>query len=175
MQVLTLDEVDIHNASADGIRLRDIEESLRFTGVGIRHAGGVGLSISGSGLVRINGAVLEHNAGGGLRREGGFLELTQSVFVDNGLGVEEGANVRLGREVFGEVKNNRLSGGVGIDCYQCKEVVLSENVFENFDPGLRLNELPPAHILQPLYGGAVGHAYLRKRRADSPRSQYCAG
>jgi len=155
VQVLTLDEVDIHNASADGIRLRDIEESLRFTGVGIRHAGGVGLSISGSGLVRISGAVLEHNAGGGLQREGGFLELTQSVFVDNGLGVEEGANVRLGREVFGEVKNNRLSGGVGLDCYQCREVVISENVFENSDLGLRLVSSRPRIFSNRFTGGKL--------------------
>ena len=126
--------------------------------MGIRHAGGVGLSISGSGLVRINGAVLEHNAGGGLRREGGFLELTQSVFVDNGLGVEEGANVRLGREVFGEVKNNRLSGGVGIDCHQCKEVVLSENVFENLTQACALSSRPR---IPNRFTGAVGHAYLR--------------
>ena len=155
VQVLTLDEVDILNASIDGIRLDDIEESLRLNGIGIRQVGGVGLAISGPGLVRINGAVLERNAGGGLQREGGYLELTQSVFIDNGLGVEGGANVRLGRGVFGQMENNRLSGGLGLDCYQCKEVVVSDNVFENFNTGLQLVSSRPRIFSNRFTGGQL--------------------
>ena len=155
VQVLTLDEVEILNASVDGIRLRDIEESLRLSGINIRHVGGVGLAVSGPGLVRINGAVLEKNAGGGLQREGGYLELTQSVFTDNGLGVEGGANVRLGRGVFGQVENNRLSGGVGLDCNQCKEVVVSDNVFENYSIGLRLVSSRPRIFSNRFTGGQL--------------------
>lgn len=154
-QVLTMDGVDILNASADGIRLRDIEESLRFSGLGIHRAGGVGLAVSGSGLVYISESVFEDNAGGGLLREGGFLELTQSIFVDNGLRVEGAANVQLGRNVFGQVQKNSLSGGVGLDCYQCKEVALSENVFNTYRIGLRLVSSRPRIFSNRFTGGQL--------------------
>lgn len=143
IQVLALEEVDISDARDDGIRLSDIGEPLSFNQLGVRRVGGIGLSVEGAGLVRINDAVFEDNAGGGLLREGGFVELLESRFTDNGLAVEEGANVHLGNEVFGQVRDNAFSGGVGLHCTECKDVVIADNAFSDYRIGLRIVNSQP--------------------------------
>ena len=127
--------MDILSASVDGIRLSDIEESLRLNGIGIRQVGGIGLVVSGPGSVRINGAVLEENAGAACRERAAISSCSEACSPTTDWTLK---TVLLGRGVFGKVENNRLSGGVGLDCYQCKEVVISDNVFEDYSTGLRL-------------------------------------
>lgn len=155
VQVLAIDEVDIQDVSEDGIRLRDIAEPLSFYRLSVQRAGGTGLVVEGPGLTRIDGALFADNAGGGLHRAGGYVELKESRFVDNGLGSEEAANARLGREVFGQVQGNVFSGGIGIDCFECKEIVITENVFVDYRVGLRSTSSRPRIYANEFRGGQL--------------------
>ena len=143
-RVLQVGDVQLRQLSGDGIRLRDIAEPLLFTGLEVRDIGGVGLWVDGPGLTRVNGAVFVNNAGGGLVRQGGFLELLQGRFENNGLGVEDAANLLLGREVFGLVEdNNFFAGATGIHCIETKEVVITNNILRSHSIGLLSSSARP--------------------------------
>jgi len=136
-RVLQVGEVQLRQLRGDGIRLSNIAEPLLFTGLEVSDIGGVGLWVEGPGLTRVNGAAFVNNAGGGLVREGGFIELLAGRFEGNGLGVEGGANLLLGREVFGQVEGNSFSGGaIGVHCLETKEVVIASNTFRAHQVGL---------------------------------------
>jgi hypothetical protein len=94
-------------------------------------------------LVRISNVEFRNNRGGGVVRQGGFIELKQSRFVDNGLGVEAGANLVLGSEVFGQVDGNNFRGGVGVYCVETKEVIIEDNIFNDHRIGLRTTSARP--------------------------------
>lgn len=143
-RVLQIGEVQLRQLSGDGIRLRNIAEPLLFTGLEVRDIGGVGLWVDGPGLTRVSGAVFVNNAGGGMVRQGGFIELLQGRFENNGLGVEDGANLLLGREVFGQVDGNTFFGGAtGIHCVETKEVVIANNVLRSHPIGLLSSSARP--------------------------------
>ncbi|MGY8822982.1 MAG: immune inhibitor A domain-containing protein [Candidatus Latescibacterota bacterium] len=136
-RVLQVEEVQLRHLRGDGIRLLNIADPLRFTGLEVRDIGGVGLRVEGPGLTRVSGAVFVNNAGGGLVRQGGFIELLQSHFESNGLGAEDRANLLLGRQVFGLVEGNSFSGGsIGVRCVETKEVVIANNTFRAHQVGL---------------------------------------
>ena len=133
---LTLEEVAVHHASADGIRLEEIDEEILLDGVQVEAAGGMGIWISGRGLTRINQAELRANGRAGLWREGGFLSLLDSRFNANGSAAPEEANLVLGRGVSGEVAGNAFAGGVGIYCVETREVEIEDNTLYNHEVGL---------------------------------------
>ena len=135
-QVLILGEVEIHQASADGIRLEEVSEDILFNGVQVEAAGGVGIWIAGSGLTRINQAELRDNGRAGLWREGGFLSLLDSRFNANGSAAPEEANLVLGRGVSGEVASNAFVGGLGIYCVETREVRIEDNTLSYNEVGL---------------------------------------
>ena len=143
-RVLQVGDVQLRQLSGDGIRLHEIAEPLGFSGLEVRDIGGVGLWVDGPGLTRVSTAVFVNNAGGGMVRQGGFIELLQGRFENNGLGVEDGANLLLGREVFGQVDGNTFWGGAtGIHCIETKEVVITNNVFRSHSIGLLSSSARP--------------------------------
>ena len=133
---LTLAEVEIHRASADGIRLEKVEEEIVLDGVQVAGAAGVGIWVAGAGLTRIHRAELRANGGAGLWREGGFLSLRDSRFNANGSAAPEEANLVLGRSVSGEVVGNAFIGGIGIYCAETREVEIEANTLHNHEVGL---------------------------------------
>lgn len=135
-QVLTLDEVEVRQVSADGIRLEGVDEEIRFDGVRVEEAGEVGIWIAGRGLTRINHAELHANGRAGLWREGGFLSLLNSRFNANGSTAPEEANLVLERGVSGEVTGNAFAGGIGIYCVETREVVIEDNALYDHEVGL---------------------------------------
>ena len=135
-QALTLEEVEVHQASADGIRLGAVDEEIRFNGVQVEAAGEVGIWIAGRGLTRINQAELRANGRAGLWREGGFLSLLDSRFNANGSAAPEEANLVLGRGASGKVMGNAFAGGIGIYCVETREVEIEGNALYNHEVGL---------------------------------------
>lgn len=135
-QPVTLADVVIRHSQGDGLRLEGVVEPITLDGLQVHDAGGMGVRIEGRGLTRITLAHLSGNRAGGVERIGGFLECRESRLVDNGIGVEGGANLILGVNVFGEVVGNTLSGGVGIRCVQTQEIVVTDNLLSNMDIGL---------------------------------------
>ena len=135
-QVLILEEVEVHLAGADGIRLEEVDDEILFNGVQVEAAGGVGIWIAGSGLTRINQAELRDNGRAGLWREGGFLSLRDSRFNANGSAAPEEANLVLGRGVSGEVAGNAFVGGIGIYCVETREVRIEYNTLSYNEVGL---------------------------------------
>ena len=133
---ITLEDVVVRHASADGIRLKKVEEEILFNGVQVEEAGGVGIWIAGSGLVRINEAELRDNGRAGLWREGGYLSLRDSRFNANGSAAPEEANLVLGRGVSGKVAGNEFAGGIGIYCVETREVEIEDNALYNHEVGL---------------------------------------
>ncbi len=142
-RVLEMEDVVFRHIAGDGIHLQAVEEPLRLVQLEVSDVGGVGLFVDGPGLVRISAAEFNNNSGGGVVRQGGFIELEQSRFTDNGLGVEAGANLVLGRAVFGQVDGNSFSGGIGVHCVETKEVVIENNIFNNNRIGLLTSSARP--------------------------------
>ena len=87
-------------------------------------------------MTRISQVDLRGNRGAGLWRSGGFFDLEDSRFSDNGLIIADGANLVLGREVSGRVIGSAFSGGVGIRCVETREIVISDNTLSNHRIGL---------------------------------------
>lgn len=135
-RALTLEEVEIYQTSEDGIRLEAVGEEVRLDAVLVEDAGGIGILVEGPGLTRVHQAELRGNGVAGLWRRGGFLELSDSRFSDNGLDLAEGANLVLDREVSGRVVNNAFNGGVGIRCVETREVLVFDNALNNHRIGL---------------------------------------
>lgn len=135
-RALTLEEVEVVRSREDGIRLEEVLEEVQMQGVQVTASGGIGLLVEGPGVTRISQAQLRDNGVAGLWRRGGFLELTDSRFDDNGLEVESGANLVLDRGVSGRVSKNAFNGGVGIRCIETREVIVSDNTLNNHRIGL---------------------------------------
>ena len=133
---LTLEEVEIHRAGADGIRLEQVEEEIVLDGVQVEGAAGVGIWVGGSGLTRVLRSELRANGRAGLWREGGFLSLRDSRFTANGSAAPEEANVVLGRGVSGEVVGNAFIDGIGLYCAETREVEIEANALHNHAVGL---------------------------------------
>lgn len=133
---LTLEEVEIHRAGADGIRLEQVEEEIVLDGVQVEGAAGVGIWVGGSGLTRVQRSELRANGRAGLWREGGFLSLRDSRFTANGSAAPEEANLVLGRGVSGEVVGNAFIDGIGLYCAETREVEIEANVLHNHAVGL---------------------------------------
>ena len=154
-QVLILEEVEIHQASADGIRLEEVDEEILFNGVQVEAAGEVGIWIAGSGLTRINQAELRDNGRAGLWREGGFLSLLDSRFNANGSAAPEEANLVLGRGVSGEVAGNAFAGGIGIYCVETREVEIEANALYNHEVGLWARSARPRIVRNQFFRNAL--------------------
>ena len=135
-RALTLEGVEIYQASEDGIRLQRVFEEVQFKGVAVEESGGVGIFVAGPGVTRAGQLELRSNRGPGFWREEGFLELVDSRFIDNGLAVDEAANLVLGREVSGRVVDNAFSGGIGIRCVETREIIVADNTLSNHQVGL---------------------------------------
>lgn len=130
---LVLDRVVVRRALGDGMRLEGVEDAVELSEVQVHDAGGFGLSISGTGLVRVLLPHLSGNRSGGLQRRGGYLQCRYGQFsgnaVDPQLGVVEGADVVVGDRVFGEIADNTLAGGVGISCLGSLALAIEGNRF----------------------------------------------
>ena len=133
---ITLEDVVVRHADADGIRLEKVEDEISFDGVQVEESGGVGIWIAGPGLMRINQAELHDNGRAGLWREGGYLSLLDSRFNANGSAAPEEANLVLGRSASGKVTGNSFSGGIGIYCAETREVEIEGNALYNHEVGL---------------------------------------
>ena len=133
---LTLEEVEVYHASADGIRLGQVEEEIVLDGVQVEGAAGVGIWVGGSGLTRVQRSELRANGRAGLWREGGFLSLRDSRFTANGSAAPEEANLVLGRGVSGEVVGNAFIDGIGLYCAETREVEIEANALHNHAVGL---------------------------------------
>ena len=154
-QVLILEEVEIRQASADGIRLEGVDEEILFNGVQVEAAGEVGIWIAGMGLTRINQAELRDNGRAGLWREGGFLSLRDSRFNNNGSTAPEEANLVLGRGVSGEVAGNAFVGGIGIYCVETREVEIEDNALYNQGVGLWTRSARPRIVRNQFFRNAL--------------------
>lgn len=144
---LTLEEVEVYRASADGIRLEQVEEEIVLDGVQVEGAAGVGIWVGGSGLTRVLRSELRANGRAGLWREGGFLSLRDSRFTANGSAAPEEANVVLGRGVSGEVVGNAFIDGIGLYCAETREVEIEANALHNHAVGLWTRSARP-HIVR---------------------------
>jgi len=144
---ITLEDVAIRHAGADGIRLENIEEEIIFDRVRVEESGGVGIWIAGSGLMRINRAELHDNGRAGLWREGGFLSLLDTRFNANGSAAPEEANLVLGRGASGKVTGNSFAGRIGIYCVETREVEIEDNALYNHEVGLWSRSARP-HIVR---------------------------
>ena len=135
-RALTLEEVEIFRAGEDGIHLEEVLEEIELNGVLVEESGGIGIMVAGPGLTR--GRLIDSRSNGvaGFLRQGGFLELVDSRFSDNGLAAVDGANLFLGREVSGRVANSAFSGGVGIRCVETREVIIADNILSNHQVGI---------------------------------------
>lgn len=133
---LTLEEVEVYHAGADGIRLEQVEEEIVLDGVQVEGAAGVGIWVGGSGLTRVQRSELRANGRAGLWREGGFLSLRDSRFTANGSAAPEEANLVLGRGVSGEVVGNAFIDGIGLYCAETREVEIEANALHNHAVGL---------------------------------------
>ena len=152
---ITLEDVAVRHASADGIRLEKVEEEILFNGVQVEEVGGVGIWIAGSGLVRINQAELRDNGRAGLWREGGFLSLLDSRFNANGSAAPEEANLVLGRGTSGKVASNSFTGGIGIYCVETREVEIEGNALYNHEVGLWTRSARPRIVRNQFFRNAL--------------------
>ena len=152
---ITLEDVAVRHASADGIRLEKVEEEILFNGVQVEEVGGVGIWIAGSGLVRINQAELRDNGRAGLWREGGFLSLLDSRFNADGSAAPEEANLVLGRGVSGKVAGNEFAGGIGIYCVETREVEIEGNALYNHEVGLWTRSARPRIVRNQFFRNAL--------------------
>ena len=152
---ITLEDVAVRHASADGIRLEKVEEEILFNGVQVEEVGGVGIWIAGSGLTRINQAELRDNGRAGLWREGGFLSLLDSRFNANGSAVPEEANLVLGRGTSGKVAGNEFAGGIGIYCVETREVEIEGNALYNHEVGLWTRSARPRIVRNQFFRNAL--------------------
>ena len=153
--VITLEDVAVRHASADGIRLEKVEEEIIFESVQVEEAGEVGIWIAGSGLTRINQAELRDNGRAGLWREGGFLSLRDSRFNANGSAAPEEANLVLGRGVSGEVTGNAFTDGIGIYCVETREVEIEDNALYNHEVGLWSKSARPRIVRNQFFRNAL--------------------
>ncbi len=128
--------MEVFRAGEDGIHLAEVVEEIELNGVLVEESGGIGIMVAGPGLTRARLVDSRSNGAAGFLRQGGFLELVDSRFSDNGLAVVDGANLFLGREVSGRVTNNAFSGGVGIRCVETREVIIAENILNNHQVGI---------------------------------------
>ena len=103
---IELQEVVIRFSSDDGIRLRENIEPVLLSNVEINDNEGFGADIEGVGLVYIDNGVIANNIQGGVKRIGGFIELSNTEMVGNG--EFGGANLTLGPKVFGKIIDNKL-------------------------------------------------------------------
>ena len=152
---ITLEDVAVRHASADGIRLEKVEEEILLERVHVEEAGGVGIWIAGPGLTRINQAELRDNGRAGLWREGGFLSLLDSRFNANGSAVPEEANLVLGRGTSGKVAGNLFSGGIGIYCVETREVEIEDNALYNHEVGLWTRSARPRIVRNQFFRNAL--------------------
>lgn len=152
---LTLEEVEIHRAGADGIRLEKVEEEIVLDGVQVEGAAGVGIWVGGSGLTRVQRSELRANGRAGLWREGGFLSLRDSRFTANGSAAPEEANLVLGRSVSGEVVGNAFVGGIGIYCAETREIEIEDNALNNHEVGLWTKSARPRIVRNHFAGNAL--------------------
>ena len=152
---LTLEDVEIRHASADGIRLEKVAEGIHFDGVHVEAAGEVGIWIAGSGLTRINQAELHDNGRAGLWREGGFLSLLDSRFNSNGSAAPEEANLVLGRSASGKVAGNSFAGRIGIYCVETREVEIEDNALFNHEVGLWTRSARPRIVRNQFFRNAL--------------------
>ena len=152
---ITLEEVAVRHASADGIRLEKVEEEILFNGVRVEEAGGVGIWIAGPGLTRINQAELHDNGRAGLWREGGYLSLLDSRFNANGSAAPEEANLVLGRGTSGKVAGNSFTGGIGIYCVETREVEIEGNALYNHEVGLWTRSARPRIVRNQFFRNAL--------------------
>ena len=138
--MIALEEVVVRLSSLDGIRLIDNPEPLSLSGVEIYDNDGYGINVTGNGLVSIENSLISRNTSGGIKREGGFIKLRNTQLIDNG--DEDGVNLTLGRKVYGQILNNKMSGAIGLKCIETNEVVLKRNLFVKNIIGLHsLNSL----------------------------------
>ena len=152
---ITLEDVAIRRVSEDGIRLENIEEEVVFNRVQVEEAGGVGIWIAGSGLMRINQAELHDNGRAGLWREGGYLSLLDSRFNANGSAAPEEANLVLGRSASGKVEGNSFTGGIGIYCVETREVEIEGNALYNHEVGLWTRSARPRIVRNQFFRNAL--------------------
>ena len=138
--IMELEEVVVRLSSSDGIRLNDNTEPVSFSDIEIYENEGYGINIAGNGLVSIENSLISRNILGGVKRVGGFIKLRNTQLLDNGN--EDGVNLTLGRKVYGQILDNKMSGAIGLKCIQTNEVVLERNLFINNTVGLySLNSL----------------------------------
>ena len=152
---ITLEDVAIRHVSEDGIRLENIAEEIVFDRVHVEEAGGVGIWIAGSGLMRINQAELHDNGRAGLWREGGFLSLRDTRFNANGSAAPEEANLVLGRGTSGKVAGNSFVGGIGIFCVETREVEIEDNALYNHEVGLWSRSARPRIVRNQFFRNAL--------------------
>ena len=152
---ITLEDVTIRHASADGIRFEKVEEEILLDRVHVEEAGGVGIWIAGPGLTRINQAELHGNGRAGLWREGGYLSLLDSRFNTNGSAVPEEANLVLGRSASGKVAGNSFAGGIGIYCVETREIEIEGNALYNHEVGLWTRSARPRIVRNQFFRNAL--------------------
>ena len=152
---ITLEDVTIRHASADGIRLEKVEEEILLDRVHVEEAAGVGIWIAGPALTRIHQAELHDNGRAGLWREGGFLSLLDSRFNTNGSSAPEEANLVLGRGTSGKVAGNAFTGGIGIYCVETREVEIENNALYNHEVGLWSRSARPRIVRNQFFRNAL--------------------
>lgn len=123
-------DVLIRGSEKDGVSLQLDGGIHRLSRVEVTDAGGAGVRVAGSGRVLMEQSLLARNSDGGLVSTGGFVQVFDSEFVDNGEGDEE-ANLVLGPGSFGAIRGNRLRGGIGIRCDQAADVAVVGNILDN--------------------------------------------
>ncbi|MEW6751541.1 MAG: immune inhibitor A domain-containing protein [Candidatus Latescibacterota bacterium] len=126
-QSTTLREIGVYRTASHGLDLRTDTGWLALTDVQVSQAGGAGLRIAGDGHAAVRGAHLSDNAGPGLERIGGLLELWDSRLAGNGGDSDTSANLVLGSQTQGTIHDNVFAGGVGIQCSGSGGVLITQN------------------------------------------------
>ncbi|MFH1571786.1 MAG: M6 family metalloprotease domain-containing protein [Gemmatimonadota bacterium] len=126
---LQLDEVTVRQPQRHGLWVRADRGTHEVGGLVVEGAGASGVVLEGRAVYPLGATRVEGCAGSGLVRSGGYLDLVNGEFADNGLEAEGGANVALREAAFGAVADGFFRGGVGIRCEESGEVLISGNTF----------------------------------------------
>ena len=140
---MRLFQVTVRHNQRHGVSLEAVDGEHILEGLDVEGAGGAGLVLKGSALFRVLMARLVGNAGAGLVRTGGYLELQDSQLSDNSVGAPDGANAMLGQGVFGTVSGCRFLDGSGLRCEETGDLRVEGNDFARLDVGLTsINSAP---------------------------------
>ncbi|MEC7842931.1 MAG: right-handed parallel beta-helix repeat-containing protein [Candidatus Latescibacterota bacterium] len=147
-------DVLIRGSEKDGVSLQLTRGIHTLSRVEVTDTGGAGVRIAGPARFLMEHSLLARNRDAGLVRTGGFVQIFDSEFIDNGES-EGGANLVLGLDSFGTIRGNRLQGGVGIRCDQADAVFILNNVLQNHRVALVSGSSQPSFVSNTISGSEV--------------------